>query len=54
MGRIFRTGRALQGGVRGWVTSFCTEYVGHAPAARAYERNMNIAEAALGFHGFGF
>lgn len=32
--RVSSSSRALQGGVRGWVTSFCAKYVGHAPAAR--------------------
>ncbi|KYN06321.1 hypothetical protein ALC62_02658 [Cyphomyrmex costatus] len=35
--RLFRPRWAPQGGLRGWVTSFCAEYVGHAPATRAYK-----------------
>ena len=35
--RLFCPRWAPQGGLRGWVTSFCAEYVGHAPATRAYK-----------------
>ncbi|TGZ51871.1 hypothetical protein DBV15_10011, partial [Temnothorax longispinosus] len=34
---ISSAGWAPQGGLRGWVTSFCAEYVGHAPATRVYK-----------------